>query len=243
MMMLYYVLWGALIAEIAGTIAGFGSSSIFLPIVHQLMSYHNAIVLVAIYHIFGNVSRLSMFWRHWDKRIFILFGVPSVIATVIWAYLSSVINPAWLKICLWIVLIIFALYSLYQPTLKIVVSPWVARVWWALSWFTAWLIGTWWVLRWAFMTLFGLTKESYVATIASVALLVDMTRIPLYFGQWFMDERYRVYIPLLLVVAFIWSWIGKRIVSRIDAEMLRVIILYAIIVVSALLVVQSWWAL
>lgn len=66
-------LFSALIAEIAGTISGFGSSSILLPVAHQFFDYKNAIIIVAIYHIFGNMSRLSLTYQHWDKRIFFLF--------------------------------------------------------------------------------------------------------------------------------------------------------------------------
>lgn len=232
------LLWWALVSEIAGTIAWFGSSSIFSPIANQFLTFHNALIVVAIYHIFGNISRFSLFWRHWDKKIFLLFGLPSIIATVIWARLASQINPSLLKIILGIVLMIFAVYSLIQPTWKITVSPWIGRLWWALSGFTAGLIGTWWVLRGAFMTLFRLTKEAYIATIASVALLVDMTRIPIYFGQWFMDSEYYVYIPVLFIIAFVWSWIGKQIIKKIDATILRKIILIAIMIVSILLVYQ-----
>ena len=225
----------ALIAEIAGTIAWFGSSSIFLPIAHQFLSYQNALILVALYHIFGNISRFSLFRRHRDKKIFFLFGIPSIIATIIGARLAWIINPVLLKMILWCVLILFASYSLFRPQLKIVCSPRIGRLWWALSGFSAWLIWTWWVLRGAFMTLFGLSKESYIATIASVALLVDFTRIPVYFGQWFMDKQYYAYIPLLFVIAFIGSRIGKKIVQHINAKLLRKIILVAIMIVSGLL--------
>jgi len=47
-----FILFAAFIAEMLGTIAGFGSSSIFLPLVVQVLDFHNALVLVAIYHIF-----------------------------------------------------------------------------------------------------------------------------------------------------------------------------------------------
>ena len=238
---LYLAGW-ALLAEIAWTIAGFGSSSIFLPISLQFLTYKNALLLVAIYHIFGNLSRFSMFWKHRDSKIFWLFGIPSVIATVIWARLAGLIDPDILKIILWIVLSIYAAYSLLAKPLDIHISPWVWRIWWALSGFSAWLIGTWWVLRGAFMTLFKLSKESYIATIASVALLVDFTRIPLYFWQWFLDEQYYIYIPFLFVIAFIWSYIGKQIVKKIETWTLRKIIYAAIFVMSGLLVWQGVWA-
>ena len=233
-----YLAWWALIAEIAGTIAGFGSSSIFLPVALQFLTYQNALILVAIYHIFGNLSRFSMFWRHRNSKIFWLFGIPSVIATVLWARLAGMIDPHILKIILWITLIIYALYSLLSKPWNITISPRVWRLWWALSGFSAWLIWTWWVLRWAFMTLFNLSKESYIATIASVALLVDMTRIPVYFRQWFMDKQYYIYIPFLFVIAFIWSYIWKLIVKNIDTWVLRKIIYVAIFLLSGLLVWQ-----
>lgn len=113
----------ALIAEIAGTISGFGSSSILLPIAHQFFDYKNAIILVAIYHIFGNASRLSLTYNHWDKRIFLLFGIPSVIATVIGASLVEQINPNILKIILSLVLILFAVYSLWKPSFRVTPTP------------------------------------------------------------------------------------------------------------------------
>jgi uncharacterized protein len=118
----------ALFAEIAGTISGFGSSSILLPIAHQFFDYKTAIILVAIYHIFGNTSRLSLTYRHWDKRIFLLFGIPSVIATIIGASLVDEVDPDILKVILGVILIIFASYSLWKPEFKITPTPLVGRI-------------------------------------------------------------------------------------------------------------------
>lgn len=132
----------ALIAEITGTISGFGSSSILLPMAHQFFDYQNAIILVAIYHIFGNASRLSLTYKNWDKRIFFLFGIPSVIATIIGASLVESLNPDILKVILAVVLTLFALYSLWKPEFKVTPTPLLGRVGGVLSGFTAGLIGT-----------------------------------------------------------------------------------------------------
>lgn len=232
------LLWWAYISEIAWTIAGFGSSSIFLPLASQLLDFHHALILVAIYHIFGNMSRLSMFRRHRNNRIFLLFGIPSIIATVIGARLTTYIDTDLLKMLFWIVLFLFASYTLRKPTFQITPTPLIGRLGWALSWFSAWLIGTGWVLRGAFMTAFNLPKEQYIATIASVALVVDATRIPLYFAQGFLDVAYLRYIPLLFVIAFLWSRTGKQIVATINQQLFRTIILCAILCMSLLFVFQ-----
>ena len=127
----------ALLAEIAGTISGFGSSSILLPIAHQFFDYQNALILVAIYHIFGNASRLSMTYRHWDKKIFFLFGIPSIITTIIGASLVEEVNPDILKIILAFVLTLFALYSLWKPDFQVTATPLLGRIGGAISGFTA----------------------------------------------------------------------------------------------------------
>lgn len=231
----------ALISEIAGTIAWFGSSSIFLPIVNQFFDFKTALLLVAIYHIFWNLTRFFLFHKHFDKKIFFLFWVPSIIFTVLWASLSNQINSNILKIILWIVLSLYASYSLFWRPLVLKPNRFVWIVGWGLSWFSAWLIWTWWVLRWAFMTLFWLSKESYIATIACVALLVDITRIPIYFWNWFLHSQYFYLIPILFLIAFIGSNIWKFLVQKIETTILRKLILSSIIFMSFLLAYQ-WFS-
>lgn len=93
------------------------------------------------------------------------------------------------------------------------------------------------------MTLFGLSKERYIATIASIALLVDFTRIPLYFSQGFLSHEYFYLISILLLIAFIGSYIGKKIVGILPSELLKKIILIGIIIMSVLLGWQGYISL
>jgi uncharacterized membrane protein YfcA len=234
-----YLFISAFIAEIAGTVSGFGSSSIFLPFANQFFDYKTALILVAIYHIFGNTTRLSLTYQHLDKRIFLLFGIPSILATFLGASLVDTIDSDILKIILAIVLMLFASYSLWDPRFHITPTPWIGRIGGAISGFTAWLIGTGWVLRGAFMTLFNLKKEQYIATIASIALIVDVTRIPLYLEWWFLDSQYYILIPILFCIAFLGSYIGKIIVRKIQTELLKKVILMSIILMSIYLGYQG----
>jgi len=87
--------------------------------------------------------------------------------------------------------------------------------------------------------MFALPKEQYIATIATVALIVDFTRIPIYFGNGFLDKDLWVLIPMLLIAAFFGSWIGKRMIKIISETVFRKIILGAIIVLSLLFVYQG----
>src|SRR5688500_15573562 len=81
------LLISALIAEIIGIMAGFGSSTIFLPLALLFVDFKTAIILVAIFHLFGNLSRIIFFRQGFDKRIILQFGVPSILFSLLGAFL------------------------------------------------------------------------------------------------------------------------------------------------------------
>ena len=238
--MVIFILLCALFAEIIGTIAGFWSSSILLPLLSQMMDFQNVLLLVAIYHIFWNGSRLFYFYKHIHTKIVLLFWIPSILLTIVGAHYSSQIDQQILKFSLGCVLFIFALYSLFRPSWRIQPSKFFGIIGWGLSGFTAGLIGTGWVLRWAFLTSFGLQKEVYIGTIALIALIVDVTRIPLYLSYGYLDTQFLLLIPPLFLVALLGSYIGKQIIQIIPSNTLRSIILVGIVILSCMMIWQNW---
>ena len=87
----------AFISEIVGTIAGFGSSTVFLPLAVLFVDFKTALTLVALFHIFGNLGRVGFFRHGLDKNMLIRFGLPSVALTLLGALLVSVIPQTLLK--------------------------------------------------------------------------------------------------------------------------------------------------
>src|SRR3989338_6265845 len=79
----------AFVSEVIGTVAGFGSSTIALPLSMLFLDFKTALVLVAFLHIFGNIGRISFFRFGVDKKILLKFGAASVLFTVIGALLVS----------------------------------------------------------------------------------------------------------------------------------------------------------
>jgi uncharacterized protein len=88
------------------------------------------------------------------------------------------------------------------------------------------------------MSTFQLPKEQYIGTIACVALLVDFTRIPLYFSSGFLDEKYLILIPFLFVIALLGSYLGKKIISHFSESLFRKIILIGIMILSSVFFLQ-----
>ena len=108
----------ALMAELIGTMAGFGSSTIFLPLALFFVDFKPAIVLVAIFHLFDNIGRIIFFRQGFERRIILRFGVLSVLPSLPGAFLRGIIAQPALKLTLGIFLIITSVAFLAKPGLK-----------------------------------------------------------------------------------------------------------------------------
>lgn len=228
---LFFVL--AIVAEVLGTIAGFGSSTVFLPLALLFFDFPTALILVAIFHIFGNLARLNFFKSGLDKKLLLKFGVPSVVLTVLGAMLVHQLSQDALKGILGLFLLLFGTFSLLRKMPAIRPTTLHIALAGGLSGFLAGLIGTGGALRGLTLNAFGVPKARYIATAAGIALAVDATRIPIYFSQGFLEAQYYWFIPLLLLAAIIGSLIGKKIVDRVPQERFKIIVTVAITLVGA----------
>src|SRR3989344_4202387 len=96
----------AFASETIGTMAGFGSSTIFLPLALLFVDFKTALVLVAFLHIFGNLGRISFFRHGLDLTLILKFGIPSVLATLIGAILVGSLPQEILKGLLGVFLVV-----------------------------------------------------------------------------------------------------------------------------------------
>ncbi|MDQ4014745.1 MAG: sulfite exporter TauE/SafE family protein [Thermoproteota archaeon] len=229
----------ALIAEIVGTMAGFGSSTIFLPLALLFVDFKTAIILVAIFHLFGNLSRIIFFRQGFDKKIILQFGVPGILFSLLGALMIGVLPQPVLKLVLGVFLITTSVSFLIKPELTIPanISTFIAGG--SVTGFITALVGTGGALRAILLQGFNIEKIKYIATAATIALATDATRIPVYISQGFLTEQYFIYIPILFGIAILGSFIGRRVVKRINQGLFRKIVLVAIILVSIKFIIDG----
>jgi uncharacterized protein len=222
----------AFISEVIGAVAGFGSSTIFLPLALFFVDFETALILVAISHLFGNLGRINFFRQGIDRKIIATFGIPSVLFSFLGASIVGILSQDILKILLGLFLIIISVLFLVRPSLKVPTSRNIIITGGGVSGFITGLVGTGGALRATFLTGFNLEKTKYIATAAVIALGTDATRIPLYLSQGYLLQHYYYYIPILAATAIGGSYVGNKIVGRIDQNIFRKIVLIAIILVS-----------
>jgi len=226
----------AFLSVIIGTVAGFGTSTIFLPVALFFMDFQTALVLVAVTHLSGNAGAVTFFRQGLNKRLILLFGVPSVVLTILGAYMVVLIPQDILQILLGGFLFIFSIYSLIRPEFKVSARKINTIIGGSLSGFLQGLIGVGGPLRGAFLISYNLEKVKYIATISAIAVIIDLTRIPIYFGNGFLQSQFYVYIIPLIIIGIVGSYTGKRIVSRIPQKTFKKVVLIAIALASVLLI-------
>ncbi|MBI3283221.1 sulfite exporter TauE/SafE family protein [Candidatus Curtissbacteria bacterium] len=222
----------AVLAEVLGTMAGFGSSTLLFPFAVLFFDFRTAIVLVAFFHLFGNLSRIGFFKHGLDRGLLFKFGIPSVLLSLTGALLVAFIDQETLKGILGLFLIFYSIEQTVGKSIKLKMSFINLVLGGGLSGFLAGLIGAGGALRATFLTAFGLPKEKYLATAAAVAIGVDLARIPAYLRQGFLSEGYFWYLPVLLILAILGTFLGRQVVIRIPVKLFRLVVLVAITLVG-----------
>lgn len=222
-----------LLAEIIGTVGGFGSSVFFVPMAQLFFDYKVVLGITGIFHVFSNSAKLALFWRSIDHRLALLIGIPSVTFVILGAYLTAHIDSEAAQLSLGIFLVLLALLFLLVPKLIIKPTNLNAATGGGIAGFLAGLFGTGGAIRGATMVGFNLSKNVFVATSAAVDFAVDASRTVVYANQGYIGPEVYPHIAGLLGVAIIGSYIGKLILARISQEQFRTIVLILILGVGA----------
>lgn len=234
----YLFLFFALIAEIIGTIGGFGSSVFFVPISSFFFDFQTVLGLTAIFHLSSNLSKIALFRKGLDKKLLLYIGLPSVLFVIVGGILSNYLDSYILKIILAVFLIAFSLLFLIKKELVIKPEPKQSITGGALSGFTAGLLGTGGAIRGITMAAFNLEKTVFIATSAAIDFAIDFTRTIVYFKNGFIHQHDLIYVPFLLVIGLIGTYIGKNILQFIPQERFKQTSLVLILLIGIVMVIQ-----
>lgn len=222
----------ALLSEVVGTIAGFGSSVFFVPLAGLFFDFHQVLALTSILHVFSNAAKLLLFGKHARLRLLLLFGVPSIAAVIAGAYLSTKLRFRFDELILGLFLVAFSLLLFWKPTARISPTKLNAIGAGGVAGFMAGLIGTGGAIRGLALAAFDLEKGAFVATSAGIDTGVDLSRMVIYLRHGYLTPGSLGYIVGLLLVAFLGSYLGKIALGQIDQKYFRKIVLSFVLVIG-----------
>jgi len=228
----YIFLFLALIAEIIGTIGGFGSSVFFVPIANFYFDFESVLGLTAIFHLSSNLSKIVLFKKGLDKRLLLNMGIPSVLFVLIGGMLTKVFNNTFLEVFLGIFLVIIALLFLIKKELVINPIRRNAIIGGSLSGFSAGLLGTGGAIRGLTLTAFNLEKSVFIATSAFIDFMIDFSRTFVYYFNGYIHKHDLIYVPFLFVIGIVGTALGKKILQYIPQDKFKKISLILILLIG-----------
>jgi uncharacterized membrane protein YfcA len=222
----------ALLAEIIGTIGGFGSSVFFVPVANFYFDFYSVLGLTALFHLSSNLSKLMLFKKGIDKKLAINLGIPAVAFVIIGSLASSYLDSKILQLVLALFLVSFSLLFLIKKELALKATAKNALIGGSLSGFSAGLLGTGGAIRGLTMAAFNLEKSIFIATSALIDMAIDLSRAVVYWVNGYIHNHDLIYIPFLLLIGFLGSWIGKKILLYIPQPVFRKISLFLILLIG-----------
>ena len=232
----------ALLAEIIGTISGFGSSILFVPLASIFINFKLVLGITAVFHVFSNLSKIFLFQKGINRNIAIKLGVPAVIFVILGAYLTSVIPLKEIELSMNLIILGLTILLISGVGKKIEQTNFNLYTGGVISGFMAGLIGTGGAIRGVTLAAFGLEKDIFIATSALIDLGVDTSRAVVYILQGYFQQEHIVFIPFLIVIAIVGSYLGKKVLVYLPEKYFHYVVLGVIGTISILQTIQYFRA-
>jgi uncharacterized membrane protein YfcA len=230
--------------------SGFGLGTILTPIMLIFFPLEVAIAVTGVIHLSNNLFKLSIIGAKADKNVLIKFGLPSILAAFLGAWVllnfpelpnihtytlyqkTFVITP--IKLILSVLLIAFALADLLPSLQKIQFEKNKLPIGGFLSGFFGGFSGHQGALRSAFLLKSGLTKEAYIGTAVVLSTIIDITRIGVYASKvnsLHLENHYTLVI-LSIISGILGAFIGNKLLKKITFKTIQIMVAYLLIVIS-----------
>ncbi|WP_276134779.1 sulfite exporter TauE/SafE family protein [Polluticoccus soli] len=233
--------------------SGFGLGTILLPVFGLFFPVEVAIALTAIVHFLNNIFKLLLLGRHADKGALLRFGLPSIVAALLGAWLLTRLTgmePLYsytlgdkelsvtpVKLVIAVVLALFALFDIIPRFSKMEFSAKWLPLGGVLSGFFGGLSGMQGALRSAFLVRAGLSKEAFIATGVAIACMIDVTRLSVY-SRNIISAHSSLNYGLVLaatLAAFAGAFLGAKLLKKVTIEAVHIVVAVMLLVYSVLL--------
>lgn len=217
-------------ASLLTFISGFGLGTLLLPVFALFLPLPTAVAMTAVVHLLNNLFKFGLLWRSVERAMVLRFGLPSIVGAFAGAvvlerigraaplYLGLRTSVDVLDLVIAALMILFSVLELSAASNRVTFGGQHLVPGGLISGFFGGLSGHQGALRSMFLLRSGVKKEAYIATGIAIALLVDLTRLPIYYAGGADLSSWSSQWPLLLatvLAAFAGAWWGKWLLPKV----------------------------
>jgi uncharacterized protein len=217
------------ISEIVGTVSGFGSSILFVPMASLFFEFKTVLGITAVFHVFSNLSKIFLFKKGIQKDIVIKLGIPAVVFVIIGALITAYLPSKQIEYIMNFVLLILSIFLIIKFDKPIKQTDSNLYLGGIASGFAAGIAGTGGAIRGITLSAFQLPKEVFIATSAFIDFGVDISRAVIYVSNGYFSRQFLILIPFLIVISIAGSYVGKLLLKQTSEKAFRYIVLAVIV--------------
>jgi uncharacterized membrane protein YfcA len=210
----FYVL--ALLCEVIGTVSGFGSSILFVPLASMFFEFKYVLGITAVFHVFSNLSKIYFFHKALIKNSTPTWHSSHFVCCA-WCFSYHFYQSKKLELAMNIMLLALSIYLVFNINKKLKMSNKNLVIGGVASGFLAGLVGTGGAIRGLVLASFSLEKNVFWPH--QRHRLGHSTSSYLH-QQRFFQKEFLITIPFLIAVSIIGTWIGKRILAHVNEVLL-----------------------
>lgn len=203
-------------------LTGFGVGTVLTPTFTLFYDVKTAVFLVSIVHLANNALKLGLFAKHIHKEVLWRFGAVSVAGAVAGSLLQGILSGPVVRIALSLFLIVSGAGEFLPKNLTLRFPRGIDILGGFLSGFMGGMIGNQGAIRSAYLLNYNLSKEAFIATATVIAIVIDLSRIPVYLlEQSAQFDQAGPQLAILIVIAFAGTLAGRRLLRLISLEKFR----------------------
>jgi len=210
-----------LIASTVGTLTGFGTSTIMVPVLSIFLPLPVTLLFVGIIHWFNDIWKIILFKKGFNWKLILLFGIPGIIASFLAAKLPIALPETILERALGLFLVLYVAFLFLKPSWKIKASSSSALLGGTLSGFFSGVFGVGGAVRSSFLTAFNLDKSVFLFTSGVIGLLIDSARIIQYLLSGITLGFLITALLLCIPASLLGAYIAKKLLDKVSQERFR----------------------
>ena len=229
----------ALVASILAAVAGFGGAVIMLPVLVWAVGIRDAIPILTIAQLIGNLSRVVFNRRELKWPVVWRFALGAVPAAIIGGVILATAPPTALVRLLGVFLIIMVVYrhTRWGKNAKLTLRGFVPLG--AASGILSAVLGTVGPFAAPFFLSYGLVKGAYIGTEAMTAVIMHVTKLGVYGSYALIGVRTLLIGIAIGAVMILGTYLGKWLLNKVPEHIFPYIIEGTMLVAGVIFVIRG----
>ena len=237
--------------------SGFGLGTVLLPAFALFFPAPVAVAATGVVHLLNGLFKGGLLWRQAEWGVVLRFGLPAIPAAIAgawllgrlgagdvlfsWSLAGRTLGPTPAALVVGGLMIALGLLELQPWFQRLAAPPSAAPLGGLATGLLGGLTGQQGALRSMFLLRFGLDPARFIATGVMIAVLIDLSRLPVYAltvgsAAGTLDTRQGLLVGWAVLCAFAGAWGAVRWLKKVTIGLVRGVVAAAMLAIGAALV-------